>query len=84
MYNAKQTSVVGALKIPRRAKISDLRKERVACLSPDNFTKFVFQPDMRSTARAFLNAANITERTLFPDIEGVARQFKPNKLIDLL
>ena len=84
MYNAKQTGIVGALKIPRRAKISDLRKERVACLSPNSFTKFVFQPDMRSTARAFLNAANITERTLFPDIEGMARQFKPNRLIDLL
>lgn len=61
MYNAKQTGFVGALKTPQRAKISDLkRKEQVACLSSNNFIKFVFQPDMRSTARAFLNAVNIT------------------------
>ena len=81
MYNAKQTGFVGAHKIPPRAKITDLKlKEQAACLSPSTFTKFVFKPDMRSTARAFLNAANITERTLFPDIEGVARQFRTNRV----
>ena len=83
MFNAKQTGLIGDAKICPRVKISDYQGDRFFFM-PHTMVKFVFQPDMRASVRAFLEASNITTKTLFPDIEGVAKQFRVNRIIDLM